>query len=74
MAAFKDATNDEIIGHCKKIAEVMPVIGFYLQPAVGGRKLDVNFWREFAAIENVIAIKIAPFNRYQTFDVVQGSS
>ena len=48
VAAFKDATNDEIIDHCRKIAEVMPVIGFYLQPAVGGRKLDVNFWREFA--------------------------
>jgi dihydrodipicolinate synthase/N-acetylneuraminate lyase len=72
VAAFKDATNDEIIDHCRKIAEVIPVIGFYLQPAVGGRKLDVNFWREFASIENVIAIKIAPFNRYQTLDVVRG--
>jgi dihydrodipicolinate synthase/N-acetylneuraminate lyase len=72
VAAFKDATNEEIISHCKKIAEVIPVIGFYLQPAVGGRKLDVNFWRAFAAIENVVAIKIAPFNRYQTFDVVRG--
>ena len=72
VAAFKDSTNNEIIAHCKKIAEVMPVIGFYLQPAVGGRKLDVNFWREFAFIENVIAIKIAPFNRYQTFDVFRG--
>ena len=72
VAAFKDATNKTIIDHCKKIAEVMPVIGFYLQPAVGGRKLDVNFWREFARIENVIAIKIAPFNRYQTFDVIRG--
>lgn len=72
VAAFKDANNDEIINHCRKIAEVLPVIGFYLQPAVGGRKLDVNFWREFAGIENVIAIKIAPFNRYQTMDVVRG--
>jgi dihydrodipicolinate synthase/N-acetylneuraminate lyase len=72
VAAFKDATNDEIIDHCRRIAEIIPVIGFYLQPAVGGRKLDVNFWREFAAIENVIAIKIAPFNRYQTFDVIRG--
>jgi dihydrodipicolinate synthase/N-acetylneuraminate lyase len=72
VAAFKDSTNDELIDHCKKIAEVMPVIGFYLQPAVGGRKLDVKFWREFACIENVIAIKIAPFNRYQTFDVIRG--
>jgi dihydrodipicolinate synthase/N-acetylneuraminate lyase len=72
VAAFKNSTNDEIIDHCRKIAEVMPVIGFYLQPAVGGRKLDVSFWREFACIENVIAIKIAPFNRYQTFDVIRG--
>jgi dihydrodipicolinate synthase/N-acetylneuraminate lyase len=72
VAAFKDATNNEIIDHCRKVAEVMPVIGFYLQPAVGGRKLDVSFWREFAGIENVIAIKMAPFNRYQTFDVVRG--
>ena len=72
VAAFKDSTNEEIISHCRKIADVLPVIGFYLQPAVGGRKLDVGFWREFASIENVIAIKIAPFNRYQTFDVVRG--
>jgi dihydrodipicolinate synthase/N-acetylneuraminate lyase len=72
LAGYKNATNDEIIDHCRKIAEVMPVIGFYLQPAVGGRELNVNFWREFAGIENVIAIKIAPFNRYKTFDVVRG--
>jgi dihydrodipicolinate synthase/N-acetylneuraminate lyase len=72
VAAFKDATNEEIIDHCRAIADVIPVIGFYLQPAVGGRKLDVNFWRAFAQIENVIAIKIAPFNRYQTFDVIRG--
>jgi dihydrodipicolinate synthase/N-acetylneuraminate lyase len=72
VAAFKESSNEEIISHCRKIADVMPVIGFYLQPAVGGRKLDVSFWREFASIENVIAIKIAPFNRYQTFDVLRG--
>lgn len=72
VAAFSDATNEEIIEHCKKVADVIPVVGFYLQPAVGGRKLDVNFWREFANIKNVIAIKMAPFNRYQTFDVVRG--
>jgi dihydrodipicolinate synthase/N-acetylneuraminate lyase len=72
VAAFKDSTNSDIIKHCKAIAEIIPVIGFYLQPAVGGRKLDVNFWREFSQIENVIAIKMAPFNRYQTFDVVRG--
>ncbi len=48
------------------------MIGFYLQPAVGGRVLDVDFWREFAKIENVVSIKMAPFNRYQTLDVVRG--
>jgi dihydrodipicolinate synthase/N-acetylneuraminate lyase len=70
--AFRDASNDDIIKHCKEVATVAPVFGFYLQPAVGGIRLDVDFWREFAAIENVIAIKIAPFNRYQTFDVIRG--
>ncbi|HBE42373.1 MAG TPA: dihydrodipicolinate synthase family protein [Bacteroidales bacterium] len=72
LAAFKDAANTTIITHCKRIAEIIPLFGFYLQPAVGGRKLDKDFWRDFAAIENVVAIKIAPFNRYQTFDVVRG--
>lgn len=72
LAALKGATNDELIQHCRVVAEIMPVIGFYLQPAVGGRKLDVDFWREFARIDNVVAIKIAPFNRYQTLDVVRG--
>jgi dihydrodipicolinate synthase/N-acetylneuraminate lyase len=72
LAAFRESDNSEIIRHCRDIASVMPVIGFYLQPAVGGIKLDVDFWREFAGIENVIAIKIAPFNRYHTFDVVRG--
>ena len=72
LSAFANLANDEIIKHCKTIAEIMPVIGFYLQTAVGGRKLDCAFWREFAKIENVIAIKMAPFNRYQTLDVVRG--
>ncbi len=72
LAAFSDSQNHIIIRHCKAVAEIMPVIGFYLQPAVGGRKLDIDFWREFAGIQNVIAIKIAPFNRYQTLDVVRG--
>ena len=72
VAAFPDSSNEIILDHCRKISEIIPVIGFYLQPAVGGRKLDVNFWREFARIKNVIAIKIAPFNRYQTLDVVRG--
>ncbi len=72
MAAFQKATNEELIAHCRAVAGIIPVIGFYLQKAVGGRDLDVDFWREFARIENVVAIKIAPFNRYQTLDVVRG--
>jgi len=72
LAAFPDASNETILKHCRTVAEIIPLIGFYLQPAVGGRVLDVNFWREFASIENVIAIKMAPFNRYQTLDVVRG--
>lgn len=72
LSAFQDAQNKEILSHCHKIAEVIPLIGFYLQPVVGGRILDVDFWRSFSQIQNVAAIKIAPFNRYQTYDVVRG--
>lgn len=72
VAAFNDASNKEILEHCSTVAKVVPVIGFYLQPAVGGRRLDVDFWREFAQIKNVVAIKMAPFNRYYTLDVVRG--
>jgi dihydrodipicolinate synthase/N-acetylneuraminate lyase len=72
LAAFPEASNQTILEHCRAIADIIPVVGFYLQPSVGGRVLDTNFWREFAQIENVIAIKIAPFNRYQTLDVVRG--
>ena len=72
LAALREASNTELLNHCRTIAEIIPVIGFYLQSAVGGRKFDVDFWREFARIENVVAVKIAPFNRYQTLDVVRG--
>ena len=72
LAALKDASEDELIQHCQDVAGVMPLFGFYLQPAVGGRLLSYHFWRRFAAIPNVAAIKIAPFNRYQTLDVVRG--
>ncbi len=71
LAALKDSTEDQMIAHCREISAVIPIIGFYLQPAVGGRILPYSFWRRFAEIENVIAIKMAPFNRYQTFDVVR---
>ena len=71
LAAMKEASEDEMVAHCRAVAEVIPVIGFYLQPAVGGRILPYSFWRRFAEIENVLAIKIAPFNRYQTLDVIR---
>lgn len=71
LAALRDAPEDALIDHCRAVAGVLPVIGFYLQPAVGGRLLPYSFWRRFAEIENVAAIKIAPFNRYQTLDVIR---
>lgn len=71
LAALKNANLDKLIEHCKAVAEEIPIIGFYLQPAVGGRVLPYAFWRRFAEIENVIAIKMAPFNRYQTLDVIR---
>ncbi|UCD28478.1 MAG: dihydrodipicolinate synthase family protein [Planctomycetota bacterium] len=71
LAAMRDADDDELIQHCKAVADIIPLFGFYLQPAVGGRPLSYNFWRRFAEIKNVLAIKIAPFNRYQTMDVVR---
>jgi dihydrodipicolinate synthase/N-acetylneuraminate lyase len=71
LSAFKEATDQEIIEHCRRIAEIIPLFGFYLQPAVGGRYLSYHFWRRFAEIPNIIAIKIAPFDRYCTQDVVR---
>ncbi len=71
LAALKGATEDQLISHCKTIADIIPIIGFYLQPAVGGRILPHSFWQRFAEIENAVAIKIAPFNRYQTLDVIR---
>jgi hypothetical protein len=72
LAAMKSASEDEIIAHCQAVAREIPLIGFYLQPAVGGVILSANFRRRFAAIDNVIAIKVAPFNRYRTIDVLRG--
>ncbi len=71
LGAMKSATVPELLAHSRAVAFVMPLVGFYLQPAVGGRTLPYEFWRQFAAIDNVVAIKIAPFNRYQTIDVVR---
>jgi dihydrodipicolinate synthase/N-acetylneuraminate lyase len=71
LAALRDASVAELVEHTRAVASIIPVFGFYLQPAVGGRVLPYAFWREFAEIENVVAIKMAPFNRYQTLDVVR---
>jgi len=71
LAAAKDLDEQALIAHCREVAKILPIIGFYLQPAVGGRVLSYKFWRDFAEIENVVAIKIAPFNRYQTLDVIR---
>ena len=71
LAALREADDEQLLTHCRAVAEVLPLVGFYLQPAVGGRVLPYRFWRRFAEIENVVAIKIAPFNRYQTIDVVR---
>jgi dihydrodipicolinate synthase/N-acetylneuraminate lyase len=71
LSAFRDASLETILSHCRAVAEVIPLFGFYLQPAVGGRVLPYAFWRQFAEIEPVLACKIAPFNRYQTLDVVR---
>ena len=71
LAALRDAGEDELLAHCRAVSAAIPIFGFYLQPAVGGRVLRYEFWRRFCEIENVLAIKIAPFNRYQTIDVVR---
>ena len=72
FAAMKGASGDELMAHAEAVAREIPLVGFYLQPAVGGIVLPVSFWRRFAAIENVVAVKIAPFNRYRTLDVIRG--
>lgn len=72
LAALADADDGALLEHCAEVAEAIPLFGFYLQPAVGGRRLSRSFWRRFAALERVVAIKVAPFNRYQTLDVVRG--
>ena len=71
LGDWRTEPESELIAHCREIAEVIPLFGFYLQPAVGGRVLSYAFWRELAEIPNLWAVKIAPFNRYQTIDVVR---
>lgn len=71
LGAMRDASEEQLAQHVRAVAEVVPVVGFYLQPAVGGRVLPYAFWRRVCEVEKVVAIKIAPFNRYQTLDVVR---
>ncbi|RZL63447.1 MAG: dihydrodipicolinate synthase family protein [Variovorax sp.] len=72
LAAVASASEDELIAHCQAVSEEIPLIGFYLQTVVGGPILSSDFWRRFASLPNVLAIKVAPFNRYRTIDVVRG--
>ena len=69
---MRGADEEQLVAHCLAVAAVMPLVGFYLQPAVGGIELSARFWCRFAELENVVAIKVAPFNRYRTLDVVKG--
>ena len=71
LAAMRDADDEALLSHCRAVADVLPLVGFYLQPAVGGRVLPYRFWRRFFDIPGVVAVKMAPFNRYQTLDVVR---
>jgi len=72
LAALATDGDSDLIAHCRTIGQELPLFGFYLQPAVGGRVLSYNFWCHFCEIESVVAIKVAPFNRYQTVDVIRG--
>lgn len=71
LGALREASVGELVAHCRRVGEVLPLVGFYLQPAVGGRPLDEGFWRRFLEIEPVVAVKVAPFDRYQTLEVVR---
>lgn len=72
LAPMRGASIDELVAHCEAVAAEIPLVGFYLQTAVGGIALPLEFWRRFAAIDNVVAIKAAPFDRYRTLDVARG--
>jgi hypothetical protein len=72
LAALKGEDEYALIAHCHQVADEIPLVGFYLQTSVGGIRLDASFWRRFAEIDNVVAVKVAPFNRYRTLDVVRG--
>jgi dihydrodipicolinate synthase/N-acetylneuraminate lyase len=71
LGGWRDASDDDLVVHCREVAAVIPLVGFYLQPAVGGRVLSESFWRRFLEIPEVVAVKVAPFDRYRTQDVVR---
>jgi len=71
LAVLADADEDRLLDHCRQVGRVIPLMGFYLQPAVGGRVLPHRFWRRLAELPELAAVKVAPFNRYQTLDVVR---
>ncbi len=71
LAALATARDEELLAHCRTVGECIPLCGFYLQPSVGGRLLSYEFWRRFCEIESIVAIKVAPFNRYHTLDVMR---
>jgi len=71
LAALTDASNDALIEHCRAVGKTIPLMGFYLQAAVGGRHLNADFWQRFVEIDSVVAIKVASFDRYQTMEVLR---
>ena len=71
LAGWDDAGYAALLEHCREVASIIPLIGFYLQPAVGGRLLGYSFWRDLMEIPELLAIKIAPFDRYHTLDVIR---
>jgi dihydrodipicolinate synthase/N-acetylneuraminate lyase len=73
LAALPAATDDQLIEHCRIVGQEIPLFGFYLQTAVGGRPLSYEFWRRFCEVPGVVAIKVAPFNRYQTLEVIRAA-
>lgn len=71
LSAFSGSTDEEMVAHMRALSEVIPLFGFYLQPSVGGRRLEYGFWRQVAEVENLVGIKVAPFNRYESLDVAR---
>ena len=71
LGAFRNAPEAKLLDHSRAVADIIPLFGFYLQPLAGGRTLSFRFWQQFFRIENAVAVKIAPFNRYSTLDVIR---